>query len=96
MSVLDKKYKDTQAGANGKPKGKIWCEEDHHHLFEFFADFNEWIDSDDGLEIRERYSIDGLTQPSKAFYASDPEAYNQAFKIFRKERKEQVLGEEYI
>lgn len=96
MSVLDNSYKDTIAGTNGKPKGKIWCEEDHHHLFEFFADFNEWIDGDDGQEIRERYSIDGLTQPSKAFYASDPEAYNQAFKIFRKQRKEQVLGEEYI
>lgn len=96
MSVLDNTYKDTIVGTNGKSKGKIWCEEDRHHLFEFFSDFNEWIDGDDGLEIRERYSIDGLAQPSKAFYASDPEAYNQAFKIFRKERKDQVLAEEYI
>lgn len=96
MSVLDITYKDAVVGPNGNSAKKIWCDEDRHNLFEYFTDFNEWIDGDEGQEIRDRYRINNLSQPSKAFYASDPEAYNQAFKIFRKERKDQILSEEYI
>lgn len=92
MSVLDTTYKNTVV----KTDKKIWCDEDHHHLFEYFTDFNEWIDGDEGQEIRERYRVNNLSQPSKALYSSDPEAYNQAFRIFRKERLEQVLSENYI
>jgi len=96
MSVLDNTYKDAVLGTSASPVKKIWCDEDHHHLFEYFTDFNEWIDGDEGQEVREKYGIDDLSQPSKALYASDPEAYNQEFKIFRKERKDYVLGAEYI
>lgn len=96
MSVLDITYKDAIVSTTRNSVKKIWCDEDRHNLFEYFTDFNEWIDGDEGQEIREKYGIDDLSQPSKAFYASDPEAYNQEFKIFRKEQKDQVLGAEYI
>ncbi len=26
---------------------KIWCDEDEHYRFEHFADFNEWLDSEE-------------------------------------------------
>lgn len=94
MSVLDTIYKDTQDDTGITTR--TWCDKGHHHLFEYFADFNDWIDGDDGEHVREKYGIDDLSQPSKAFFASDPEAYNQEFKIFRKEQKEQILGAEYI
>jgi len=92
MSILDTTYKKNLV----KTEKKIWCDEDHHQLYEYFTDFNEWIDGEDGQEIRERYRINNLSQPSKALYASDPEAYNQAFRIFRKEKQNQVLCIEYI
>ncbi len=96
MSVLDNTYKIAGSDAGENSNRKIWCDEDHHHLFQFFSDFNDWIDGEDGQEIRERFSLDNLSQPSKAFYAGDREAYHQVFKIFREERKDQILGAEYI
>lgn len=92
MSVLDTAYKNVTITSDKK----IWCDEDHHHLFGYFNDFNEWIDGDEGFDIRQRYSIDGLSNPSKAFFSSDLEGYRQAFKIFRNERLKTVLGEDYI
>lgn len=91
MSILDTPYKDTSSSDR-----KIWCDEDHHELFEYFADFNDWIDGEDGQEFREKYGIDDLSQPSKAFYAGDAEAYHQAFKVFQEEKINQVLSKEYI
>lgn len=96
MSVLDKIYSDNRAGSSPKTKSAAWCDKDNHRLFEYFADFNEWIDGEDGLEVRLRNGIDDLSNPSKAFFASDLEAYNQEFKSFRNQRKSQVLGEQYI
>lgn len=96
MSVLDKIYSDKVSAALPAIKNANWCDSDYHSLYGYFADFNEWIDSDDALDTRLKYGIDGLSNPSKAFFASDLEAYNQLFKIFRAERKSQVLGEEYI
>lgn len=92
MSVLDTAYKENVSKSNKK----IWCDDDHHHLFEYFTDFNEWIDGDEGQDIREQYGIANLSQPSKALYASDPEAYHQIFKEFHDQRISQVLGKEYI
>ena len=96
MSVLDKIYSDKAIAAPPAIRSITWCEKDNHNLYEYFADFNEWIEGDDGLDLRLRYGIDGLSNPSKAFFASDLEGYHQAFKVFRNERKSQVLGEEYI
>jgi NAD-dependent SIR2 family protein deacetylase len=91
MSILDSTYKHVPT-----PTRKIWCDEDHHALFEYFTDFNEWIDGDEGQEIRERYGVDDLSQPSKALYAGDAEAYHQAFKEFQEKKINQVLSKEYI
>jgi NAD-dependent SIR2 family protein deacetylase len=96
MSVLDRIYLDNAITEKPAIKSITWCEKDNHNLYEYFTDFNEWIDGDEGLEIRERNGIDDLSNPSKAFFASDLEAYNQEFKAFRNQRKSEVLGEEYI
>jgi hypothetical protein len=96
MSVLDKIYSDNAIAEKPAMKSITWCEKDNHNLYEYFSDFNEWIDGDDGIEIRLRNGIDDLSNPSKAFFASDLEAYNQEFKAFRNQRKSEVLGEEYI
>lgn len=77
-------------------KSETWCDRDEHNLFEYFIDFNEWLESDDGVGLRETNGIDGLSQPSKAFFAGDKEAYDQAFKQYRKERHHEVLNEAYL
>ncbi len=28
-------------------KAETWCDRDEHKLFEYYVDFNEWLDSDD-------------------------------------------------
>ena len=63
-------------------KIETWCDRDDHKLFEYFADFNEWLDSDEGSELCEANGIGELSQRSKAFYAGDKEAYDQAFKQY--------------
>ena len=70
---------------------KIWCDEDNHRRFEDFVDFNEWLDSDMGAAIRISASVDGLAQPSKAFFAGDRQAYDAAFKIYQMERRYEHL-----
>jgi len=77
-------------------KSETWCDRDEHYLFEHFVDFNEWLESEDGLTLREENKIDGLSQPSKAFFAGDKEAYDQAFREYRKERRHEVLNETYL
>ena len=96
MTSLGITYKDGAAAVTGNLGKKIWCDEDRHDLFELFADFNDWIDDDDNEDIRKKYNVDGLPQPSKAFYAGDPKAYEQAFKSFSEERISDVLSKEYI
>ncbi len=75
---------------------ETWCERDGHRLFEYFADFNEWFDSDDAVAEREKYKIDGISVPSKAFYAGDKAAYDQAFREYRKTHRNEVLNERYL
>jgi NAD-dependent SIR2 family protein deacetylase len=77
-------------------KPETWCDRDEHSLFEYFVDFNEWLDSDEGAILREENKIDGLSQPSKAFFAGDKEAYDQAFREYRKERRHEILNETYL
>ncbi|MBT7336040.1 MAG: hypothetical protein HN856_16800 [Gammaproteobacteria bacterium] len=78
---------------------ETWCDRDEHKLFEYFSDFNEWLDSpdEDGAQaIRKDNGIDRLSQPSKAFYAGDKEAYDQAFKAYRLQRRHDVLSKESL
>lgn len=75
---------------------ETWCDRDGHKLFEHYVDFNEWFDSDDAAPVRENYKVDGISVPSKAFYAGDKEAYDQAFREYRKNRRHEVLNERYL
>lgn len=74
----------------------IWCDEDEHQLYEYYADFNEWLEREEGLALREQYGIDGLNQPSKAFYAGDKEGYEEAFRQYRIERRYEVLNHAWL
>jgi hypothetical protein len=75
---------------------ETWCDRDGHKQFEYFVDFNEWLDSDDAATEREAYGVNGISVPSKAFYAGDKEAYEQAFREYRKTRRHEVLNERYL
>lgn len=75
---------------------ETWCDRDEHKLFEYYVDFNEWLDSEEAAGAREDYGVDGIAVPSKAFFAGDKEAYEQAFKEYRKERRHEVLNERYL
>ena len=77
-------------------KAETWCDRDEHNLYEYFVDFNDWLESDDALELREKNNIEGLSQPSKAFFAGDKEAYDQAFEEYSKQRRHEALNETYL
>lgn len=68
-------------------QAKLWCDEDDHHRYEHFVDFNGWLDGEEGQGLREQYGLDALTQPSKAFYAGDRAAYEQAFQQYQIEHR---------
>ena len=72
---------------------KIRCDKDGHKLYEYYSDFNEWLESKDGQLFREEYGINGLSQPGKAFYAGDKAAYDQAFSEYRKDHRHKALNE---
>jgi hypothetical protein len=75
---------------------ETWCDRDEHKLFEHYIDFNEWLDSEEAASVREAYKVDGISDPSKAFYAGDKEAYQQAFKEYRENRRNEVLNKTYL
>ena len=77
-------------------KAETWCDRDEHQLFESYIDFNDWLDGEEAASVREAYKVDGISVPSKAFYAGDKEAYDQAFKEYRKTRRHEVLNERYL
>src|SRR4029077_11996737 len=79
---------------NSKPE--IWCDRDQHKLFEFYMDFNEWLDGEEAASARATYGVEGISVPSKAFYAGDKEAYDQAFREYRENRRNEVLSERYL
>ncbi|PCJ51084.1 MAG: hypothetical protein COA74_01070 [Gammaproteobacteria bacterium] len=78
-----------------KPTEK-WCDRDEHNVFEYFEDFNDWLDSSEALTLREEYNVNGISQPSKALFAGDKESYDVAFKKYRTERRHEVLNEHYL
>lgn len=75
---------------------KIWCDEDEHYRYEHFADFNEWLDGEEGQEDRVIYGVNALPQPSKALFSGDRRGYDQAFQAFRKQRRHEALGETWF
>src|SRR5262245_10473931 len=77
-------------------KAETWCDRDEHRLFGYYVDFNDWFDGDEAASVREAYKVEGISVPSKAFYAGDKAAYDQAFKEYRKTRRHEVLNERYL
>lgn len=75
---------------------KIWCDEDEHYRYEHFADFNEWLDSEEGQAARVEYGVDALPQPSKALFSGDRSGYDEAFQAFRKACRHEALGESWL
>jgi hypothetical protein len=75
---------------------KIWCNEDEHYRYEYFADFNEWLDGEEGQAARVEYGVDALPQPSKALFSGDRSGYDEAFQAFRKLRRHEALGEAWF
>src|SRR3569832_2076513 len=75
---------------------KIWCDEDEHYRNEHFADFNEWLDSEEGQAIRVEYGVAALPQPSKALFSGDRSGYDAAFQAVRKDRRHEALGEAWF
>lgn len=75
---------------------ETWCDRDEHNLFELFVDFNEWLESDEAIELRKENNVEGLSQPSKALFAGDKEAYDQAFEEYRTARRNEALNKEYL
>lgn len=76
-----------------------WCQQDGHTDFELFTDFNDWIDGgeiDPDLLLLNKLNEVGLSNPSKAFYAGDRTAYEQALKAYRITRRREVLSQEYF
>ena len=76
-----------------------WCQQDGHTVFDLFEDFNDWINQgevDLDLPLLEKLSTVGLSSPSKAFYAGDKEAYEQALRAYRLVRRHEALSMEYL
>lgn len=77
---------------------ETWCERDKHNAFECFIDFNDWLDGgeDEAKAVRLANGLNKASQPSKALFAGDKEAYDQAFRAYRIQRRHEVLSGEYI
>lgn len=78
---------------------ETWCQVDGHADYELFEDFNAWIDAGEiNLELpllRGLGSV-GLSNPSKAFFAGDREAYEQALQAYRGQRRNEVLSRDHL
>lgn len=76
-----------------------WCQVDGHADYELFEDFNDWIDAGDiDLELPLLRGLGGigLSNPSKAFFAGDREAYEQALQAYRVQRRSEVLNRDHL
>lgn len=80
-------------------QAESWCQVDGHADYELFEDFNAWIDAGEiNLELpllRGLGSV-GLSNPSKAFFAGDREAYEQALQAYRVQRRNEVLSRDHL
>lgn len=76
-----------------------WCQSDGHADFELFKDFNAWIDQGEvnlDLPLLVKLGSVGLSNPSKAFFAGDREAYEQALSAYRIDRRQEVLSRVHL
>lgn len=72
-----------------------WCKHDGHENYEFFTDFNEWLDyAEEAIEIRA--NLKNFSHPSKALFAGDKVAYLEAFQRYEIHINSHALSEEYI
>ncbi|MFM0477522.1 SIR2 family protein [Paraburkholderia strydomiana] len=80
-------------------QAETWCQTDGHTDYELFKDFNAWIDEGEfDLELPLLRSLGqvGLSNPSKAFFAGDREAYEQALEAYRAGRRREVLSRDHF
>lgn len=80
-------------------QAETWCQADGHADYELFEDFNAWIDEgENDLELPLLRGLGqlGLSNPSKAFFAGDREAYEQALQLYRAGRRNDVLSRDYF
>ena len=76
-----------------------WCQVDGHADYELFEDFNDWIDAgeiDLDLPLLRGLGGVGLSNPSKAFFAGDREAYEQALQAYRAQRQSELLSRDHL
>lgn len=80
-------------------QAESWCLVDGHADYELFEDFNAWIDAGEiNLELPLLRGLGnvGLSNPSKAFFAGDREAYEQALQAYRVQRRNDVLSRDHL
>jgi len=80
-------------------QAESWCQADGHADYELFEDFNAWIDAGEiNLELPLLRGLGGvgLSNPSKAFFAGDREAYEQALQAYRVQRRNEVLSRDHL
>lgn len=80
-------------------QAETWCQADEHADYELFEDFNAWIDEgeiDLELPLLRGLGQVGLSNPSKAFFAGDREAYEQALQAYRAKRRRVVLSRDHF
>ena len=78
---------------------KTWCELDEHYKFEYYLDFNEWLDSAENESagtLLQNHSLENIHQPSKALFASDKPAYEMAFREYRIQKRNEVLSRQVL
>lgn len=76
-----------------------WCQADGHADYELFEDFNAWIDEgedDFTAPLLQKLGQVGLSNLSKAFFAGDREAYEQALAAYRADRRREVLSRDHF
>ena len=80
-------------------QAESWCQVDGHADYELFEDFNAWIDAgeiDLDLPLLRGLGGVGLSNPSKAFFAGDREAYEQALQAYRSQCRSEVMSRDHL
>lgn len=75
---------------------RIWCDEDNHRKYSDYADFNDWLDSEEGEQVRAELELDGWAWASKVLFAGDREAYELAFGKYLIDRRNKWLSKQAL